>query len=142
MGWYLIVGWLCSFFFNRRAEKARQLSIAQLALAKKINELIFFDAIDTSIIYINVICINLIKGGMMKIKYILVFLVLGMSNILNLIYLLKNPGLFFNMFKYDFQPEVMNAQYVLSSFVILCDIFLITMAIVIFIFFRNDFLDR
>ncbi len=78
----------------------------------------------------------------MKIKYILTFLVLGMSNILNLIYLLKNPGLFSNMFKYDFQPAVMNAQYVLSSFVILCDIFLITTAIVIFIFFRNDFLDR
>jgi hypothetical protein len=34
MGWHLIVVWLLSFFFNRRAEKARQLSIAQLALAK------------------------------------------------------------------------------------------------------------
>ncbi|SUF69271.1 Uncharacterised protein [Salmonella enterica subsp. salamae] len=78
----------------------------------------------------------------MEIRYILAFLVLGISNVFTWIYLLKKPGLFSNMFKYDFKTAVMNVQYVLSSFVILCDIFLITTVIVIFIFFKNDFLDR
>jgi len=74
------------------------------------------------------------------IKY-LAIITLIISNIFTAFYLRENPEMFFNMFKYDFQPAAGDIDYVFASFIILCDIFLISMNVIVFTFFKNEFLE-
>lgn len=74
------------------------------------------------------------------IKY-LAIITLIISNIFTAFYLHENPGMFSNMFKYDFQAAVGYIDYAFASFIVLCDIFLISMNAIIFVFFKNEFFE-
>lgn len=58
------------------------------------------------------------------------------SNLFVFYYLLNNSGLFTNMFKVGFKPEVTTLSYLFSSLVMVFDIFFIVM---VGVFFNNFF---
>lgn len=74
------------------------------------------------------------------IKY-LAIITLIISNIFTAFYLYENPEMFSNMFKYEFQPAAGDIDYIFASFIVLCDIFLISMNAIVFVFFKNEFID-
>lgn len=75
-------------------------------------------------------------------KYVFAITLFVISNLFVFYYLLNNSGLFTNMFKVGFKPEVMTLSYLFSSLVMVFDIFFIVMVGVFLITFLGRSMNK
>lgn len=75
-------------------------------------------------------------------KHVFAITLFVISNLFVFYYLLNNSGLFTNMFKVGFKPDVMTLSYLFSSLVMVFDIFFLIITGILSIVFLGRFFNR